>query len=119
MYGDYIAYDCWLGKVYDLKNQIILKLSNGARWVWLWLGPGWAGRAGGVFLVGLGCQMQSRGVTGAAGTWPLASRGLALCCSPYLRWLSSAGLRHAIIWSHSHGLLGDPRLLQQRLRGQS
>ncbi|OWK14722.1 hypothetical protein Celaphus_00001598 [Cervus elaphus hippelaphus] len=30
MYGDYIAYDCWLGKVYDLKNQIILKLSNGA-----------------------------------------------------------------------------------------
>lgn len=33
MYGDYIAYDCWLGKVYDLKNQIILKLSNGARWV--------------------------------------------------------------------------------------
>lgn len=31
MYGDYIAYDCWLGKVYDLKNQIILKLSNGAR----------------------------------------------------------------------------------------
>lgn len=33
MYGDYIAYDCWLGKVYDLKNQIILKLSNGARYV--------------------------------------------------------------------------------------
>lgn len=32
MYGDYIAYDCWLGKVYDLKNQIILKLSNGARY---------------------------------------------------------------------------------------
>uniref|UniRef100_A0A669PW39 (E3-independent) E2 ubiquitin-conjugating enzyme n=1 Tax=Phasianus colchicus TaxID=9054 RepID=A0A669PW39_PHACC len=31
MYGDYIAYDCWLGKVYDLKNQVILKLSNGAR----------------------------------------------------------------------------------------
>lgn len=31
MYGDYIAFDCWLGKVYDLKNQIILKLSNGAR----------------------------------------------------------------------------------------
>lgn len=31
MYGDYIAYDCWLGKVYDLKNQIVLKLSNGAR----------------------------------------------------------------------------------------
>uniref|UniRef100_A0A663LMH6 (E3-independent) E2 ubiquitin-conjugating enzyme n=1 Tax=Athene cunicularia TaxID=194338 RepID=A0A663LMH6_ATHCN len=30
MYGDYIAYDCWLGKVYDLKNQVILKLSNGA-----------------------------------------------------------------------------------------
>uniref|UniRef100_A0A8B9FIT8 (E3-independent) E2 ubiquitin-conjugating enzyme n=1 Tax=Amazona collaria TaxID=241587 RepID=A0A8B9FIT8_9PSIT len=29
MYGDYIAYDCWLGKVYDLKNQVILKLSNG------------------------------------------------------------------------------------------
>lgn len=33
MYGDYIAYDCWLGKVYDLKNQVILKLSNGARYV--------------------------------------------------------------------------------------
>lgn len=33
MYGDYIAYDCWLGKVYDLKNQIILKLSNGARYI--------------------------------------------------------------------------------------
>lgn len=32
MYGDYIAYDCWLGKVYDLKNQVILKLSNGARY---------------------------------------------------------------------------------------
>ncbi|XP_069608188.1 (E3-independent) E2 ubiquitin-conjugating enzyme isoform X1 [Ranitomeya imitator] len=31
MYGDYIAYDCWLGKIYDLKNQVILKLSNGAR----------------------------------------------------------------------------------------
>ncbi|KAJ1130238.1 hypothetical protein NDU88_008594 [Pleurodeles waltl] len=31
MYGDYIAYDCWLGKVYNLKTQIILKLSNGAR----------------------------------------------------------------------------------------
>ncbi|XP_033895739.3 (E3-independent) E2 ubiquitin-conjugating enzyme UBE2O-like [Acipenser ruthenus] len=31
MYGDYIAYDSWLGKVYDLKNLIILKLSNGAR----------------------------------------------------------------------------------------
>ncbi|XP_028674845.2 (E3-independent) E2 ubiquitin-conjugating enzyme UBE2O isoform X2 [Erpetoichthys calabaricus] len=31
MYGDYIAYDCWLGKVYDLKNHVILKLSNGAR----------------------------------------------------------------------------------------
>ncbi|XP_041433344.1 (E3-independent) E2 ubiquitin-conjugating enzyme UBE2O isoform X2 [Xenopus laevis] len=31
MYGDYIAYDCWLGKVYDLKNQVVLKLSNGAR----------------------------------------------------------------------------------------
>ncbi|XP_018423910.1 PREDICTED: (E3-independent) E2 ubiquitin-conjugating enzyme [Nanorana parkeri] len=31
MYGDYIAYDCWLGKVYDLKNQVILKLSNGSR----------------------------------------------------------------------------------------
>ncbi|XP_042304768.1 (E3-independent) E2 ubiquitin-conjugating enzyme isoform X1 [Sceloporus undulatus] len=31
MYGDCIAYDWWLGKVYDLKNQIILKLSNGAR----------------------------------------------------------------------------------------
>ncbi|MGH0141725.1 UNVERIFIED_CONTAM: hypothetical protein FKN15_031682 [Acipenser sinensis] len=31
MYGDYIAYDSWLGKVYDLKNHIILKLSNGAR----------------------------------------------------------------------------------------
>ncbi|OCT60708.1 (E3-independent) E2 ubiquitin-conjugating enzyme UBE2O [Xenopus laevis] len=31
MYGDYIAYDCWLGKVYDLKNQVLLKLSNGAR----------------------------------------------------------------------------------------
>ncbi|XP_069510781.1 (E3-independent) E2 ubiquitin-conjugating enzyme [Ambystoma mexicanum] len=31
MYGDYIAYDCWLGKAYNLKTQIILKLSNGAR----------------------------------------------------------------------------------------
>ncbi|XP_050775182.1 (E3-independent) E2 ubiquitin-conjugating enzyme isoform X3 [Gopherus flavomarginatus] len=31
MYGDYIAFDCWLGKVYDLKNQVVLKLSNGAR----------------------------------------------------------------------------------------
>ncbi|XP_053565245.1 (E3-independent) E2 ubiquitin-conjugating enzyme isoform X2 [Bombina bombina] len=31
MYGDYVAYDCWLGKVYDLKNQVILKLSNGSR----------------------------------------------------------------------------------------
>lgn len=35
MYGDYIAYDCWLGKVYDLKNQVILKLSNGARYFFL------------------------------------------------------------------------------------
>lgn len=33
MYGDCIAYDWWLGKVYDLKNQIILKLSNGSRYV--------------------------------------------------------------------------------------
>ncbi|XP_068607121.1 (E3-independent) E2 ubiquitin-conjugating enzyme UBE2O [Brachionichthys hirsutus] len=31
MYGDYIAYDFWLGKVHDLTNHIILKLSNGAR----------------------------------------------------------------------------------------
>nr|XP_005993275.1 PREDICTED: (E3-independent) E2 ubiquitin-conjugating enzyme isoform X2 [Latimeria chalumnae] len=31
MYGEYIVYDCWLGKIYDMKNQIILKLSNGAR----------------------------------------------------------------------------------------
>uniref|UniRef100_A0A3B5LYZ1 (E3-independent) E2 ubiquitin-conjugating enzyme n=1 Tax=Xiphophorus couchianus TaxID=32473 RepID=A0A3B5LYZ1_9TELE len=31
MFGDYIAYDFWLGKVYDLTNHIILKLSNGAR----------------------------------------------------------------------------------------
>ncbi|XP_013986892.1 (E3-independent) E2 ubiquitin-conjugating enzyme UBE2O isoform X1 [Salmo salar] len=31
MYGDYIAYDFWLGKVYNLTNHIILKLSNGAR----------------------------------------------------------------------------------------
>uniref|UniRef100_A0A8D3B591 (E3-independent) E2 ubiquitin-conjugating enzyme n=1 Tax=Scophthalmus maximus TaxID=52904 RepID=A0A8D3B591_SCOMX len=31
MYSDYIAYDFWLGKVYDLTNHIILKLSNGAR----------------------------------------------------------------------------------------
>ncbi|XP_040186030.1 (E3-independent) E2 ubiquitin-conjugating enzyme [Rana temporaria] len=31
MYGDYIAYNCWLGKVFDLKNQVVLKLSNGAR----------------------------------------------------------------------------------------
>ncbi|XP_062853913.1 (E3-independent) E2 ubiquitin-conjugating enzyme isoform X2 [Trichomycterus rosablanca] len=31
MYGDYIVYDFWLGKVYDLSNRIILKLSNGAR----------------------------------------------------------------------------------------
>nr|XP_033816964.1 (E3-independent) E2 ubiquitin-conjugating enzyme isoform X2 [Geotrypetes seraphini] len=31
MYGDYIAYESWLGKVYDLKDQIILMLSNGAR----------------------------------------------------------------------------------------
>ncbi|RVE76630.1 hypothetical protein OJAV_G00010700 [Oryzias javanicus] len=31
MYGDYIAFDFWLGKVYDLTNHIILKLSNGAR----------------------------------------------------------------------------------------
>ncbi|KAI4879504.1 hypothetical protein NFI96_018150 [Prochilodus magdalenae] len=30
MYGDYIVYDFWLGKVYDLSNHIILKLSNGA-----------------------------------------------------------------------------------------
>lgn len=32
MYGDYIVYDFWLGKVYDLSNRIILKLSNGARY---------------------------------------------------------------------------------------
>lgn len=49
MYGDYIAYDCWLGKVYDLKNQIILKLSNGARYTWPYLAalqgpPGEGGR---------------------------------------------------------------------------
>uniref|UniRef100_A0A8C7Y6H6 (E3-independent) E2 ubiquitin-conjugating enzyme n=1 Tax=Oryzias sinensis TaxID=183150 RepID=A0A8C7Y6H6_9TELE len=31
MYGDYIDFDFWLGKVYDLTNHIILKLSNGAR----------------------------------------------------------------------------------------
>ncbi|KAB5584456.1 hypothetical protein PHYPO_G00107740, partial [Pangasianodon hypophthalmus] len=31
MYGDYVVYDFWLGKVYDLSNRIILKLSNGAR----------------------------------------------------------------------------------------
>lgn len=43
MYGDYIAYDCWLGKVYDLKNQIILKLSNGARYT---AHPGGAGHSG-------------------------------------------------------------------------
>lgn len=42
MYGDYIAYDCWLGKVYDLKNQIILKLSNGARYT---AHPGGAGHS--------------------------------------------------------------------------
>lgn len=51
MYGDYIAYDCWLGKVYDLKNQIILKLSNGARCgsrrhAPLFGGAAWAGGAG-------------------------------------------------------------------------
>lgn len=39
MYGDYIAYDCWLGKVYDLKNQVILKLSNGARYFLLLNAP--------------------------------------------------------------------------------
>lgn len=46
MYGDYIAYDCWLGKVYDLKNQVILKLSNGARYFSpscpLWLSQSWS-----------------------------------------------------------------------------
>lgn len=47
MYGDYIAYDCWLGKVYDLKNQIILKLSNGARYTAHCAGPRWAGAARG------------------------------------------------------------------------
>ncbi|XP_056606679.1 LOW QUALITY PROTEIN: (E3-independent) E2 ubiquitin-conjugating enzyme UBE2O [Triplophysa dalaica] len=31
MYGDYIVYDFWLGKVYDLSIQIIVQLSNGAR----------------------------------------------------------------------------------------
>ncbi|TRY57809.1 hypothetical protein DNTS_035759 [Danionella cerebrum] len=31
MYGDHIVYDFWLGKVYDLSIQIIVKLSNGAR----------------------------------------------------------------------------------------
>ncbi|XP_063052659.1 (E3-independent) E2 ubiquitin-conjugating enzyme UBE2O [Engraulis encrasicolus] len=31
MYGDYIVYDFWLGKVFDVSNNIILKLSNGAR----------------------------------------------------------------------------------------
>uniref|UniRef100_A0A8C2D8W7 (E3-independent) E2 ubiquitin-conjugating enzyme n=1 Tax=Cyprinus carpio TaxID=7962 RepID=A0A8C2D8W7_CYPCA len=31
MYGDYIVYDFWLGKVYDLSIQIVVKLSNGAR----------------------------------------------------------------------------------------
>ncbi|XP_007910264.1 (E3-independent) E2 ubiquitin-conjugating enzyme UBE2O [Callorhinchus milii] len=30
-YGDYIAYDCWLGKVDNLLAQLVLKLSNGAR----------------------------------------------------------------------------------------
>lgn len=32
IYGDYIAYDFWLGKVHDLTNHLILKLSNGARY---------------------------------------------------------------------------------------
>ncbi|XP_067859879.1 (E3-independent) E2 ubiquitin-conjugating enzyme UBE2O isoform X1 [Heptranchias perlo] len=31
VYGDYIAFDCWLGKVDNIVAQLILKLSNGAR----------------------------------------------------------------------------------------
>ncbi|XP_072882597.1 (E3-independent) E2 ubiquitin-conjugating enzyme UBE2O [Hemitrygon akajei] len=31
VYGDYIAFDCWLGKVDNMVAQLILKLSNGAR----------------------------------------------------------------------------------------
>lgn len=35
MYGDYIVYDFWLGKVYDFTSHIVLKLSNGARYAYL------------------------------------------------------------------------------------
>ena len=71
MYGDYIAYDCWLGKVYDLKNQIILKLSNGARCSLPTTQV--PSRGGGSWARGQGCVLgPSRAVPGAVG---LASQG--------------------------------------------
>uniref|UniRef100_S4RK70 (E3-independent) E2 ubiquitin-conjugating enzyme n=1 Tax=Petromyzon marinus TaxID=7757 RepID=S4RK70_PETMA len=30
-YGDYVEMDCWLGRVLDVKSQLIIRLSNGAR----------------------------------------------------------------------------------------
>lgn len=71
MYGDYIAYDCWLGKVYDLKNQIILKLSNGARCgLPTTQEPSWGG---GSRARGQGCVLgPERAVPGAVG---LSSQG--------------------------------------------
>lgn len=80
MYGDYIAYDCWLGKVYDLKNQIILKLSNGARWVSLHL-------SGGVSLGPVGPDLVK--VLRAFGLLHLRAEPLR---SPHLLWPSSGPL---------------------------
>lgn len=88
MYGDYIAYDCWLGKVYDLKNQIILKLSNGARYAgpadmppWPgWRGPRWWWACGALLPSGAGLAPFRgwAGLTRACGLpWPL-SRDLLL-----------------------------------------
>lgn len=80
MYGDYIAYDCWLGKVYDLKNQIILKLSNGARYAAQRTGPRWAGAAWGggrrrCFLPGpvMTCAAGAPGLTLGWSPFALAS----------------------------------------------
>ena len=91
MYGDYIAYDCWLGKVYDLKNQIILKLSNGARCGFHHGGA--IVRQGQPVKEGRGCFLgSSRAVPGAAGFWGLESQDLTLSWSPcqpgLILWLS-------------------------------
>lgn len=99
MYGDYIAYDCWLGKVYDLKNQIILKLSNGAR---CGLPTTQEPSQGGA--TGEGAGVRPRSPEGRARGCSLASQGPTPGWSPcqpgWILWLSS--------WSSVYPGLGRP-----------